>query len=89
MVAAEQKSISREALHKAIDALPDESLAEIITFMGYLQFKQQAQGSPWAKELYDLFAPVRAAVAESGMSSEEIDQLLDEELEEVRRGRNP
>jgi hypothetical protein len=91
MVAAEQKRINRAALHKAIDELSDENLAEIITIMEYLQFKQQTrtQGSPWAKELYDLFAPVRAAVAESGMSSDEIDQLLDEELEEVRRERNP
>jgi hypothetical protein len=45
------------------------------------------QGSPWAKELYDLFAPVREAAAASGMTSDEIDQLLDEELEAVRRER--
>ena len=91
MVAAEQKNINRAALHKAIDELRDEDLAELISIMGYLQFKQktQQQGSPWAKELYDLFSPVREAAAASGMSSDEIDQLLDEELEEVRRERNP
>ncbi len=91
MVAAEQKLTPREAIHRMIDEFSDEELKEVITFIGYLQYKYKAQpkGSPWAKEFYDLFAPVREAVVASGMTEDEIDQLLDEELEEVRRGRKP
>jgi len=89
MVVAEKKSISREAIHRAIDELEAAELSELATFIEYLHFKtHKPQGSPWAKELYDLFAPVREAAAASEMTSDEIDKLLDEELDEVRRERN-
>ena len=39
-------------------------------------------GSPWLKELYDLFAPVRESLA--GYSEEEINDAIDEALREVR-----
>ena len=82
--------VDRRKFHKAIDGMSVEELAELATFMDYLQYKHRTpQGSPWAKELYDLFAPMRQDAVDSGMTSEEIDQLLDEELAEVRRERNP
>lgn len=88
MTVVEPKAIDRQIIHKAIDELPPESLTELASFIGYLRYKLDAQpGSQWAKELYDLFAPVREAA--SSLSSDEIDQLLDEELEAVRRERNP
>ncbi|MCA0459021.1 MAG: hypothetical protein LCI00_34040 [Chloroflexi bacterium] len=82
--------IDRRKFYKAIDDMSEEELAELASFMDYLQYKHKTpQGSPWARELYELFAPMRQDAIESGMTSEEIDQLLDEELAEVRRDRNP
>ena len=48
-------------------------------------------GSPWLKELYDLFAPVRQAFAESGMTEDEINAEIDAALREYRaeRARDP
>lgn len=46
------------------------------------------KGSPWARELYEYFAPVREEVAASGMTEQEIDDLLDEALRDVREGRD-
>jgi AbrB family looped-hinge helix DNA binding protein len=40
------------------------------------------KGSPWAKELYELFAPVRESL--EGHSEEEINEAIDEALREVR-----
>jgi hypothetical protein len=77
----------REKIQQEIEHLSPESLSELRDFIAYLQYKEQKLGSPWAKELYDLLTPLRDSVAESGMSSDAIDQLLDEELEEVRRER--
>jgi hypothetical protein len=75
-------------LHRAIDTLSEESLDELTSFVEFLHFKSRPAGSRWAKDLYDLFAPVRQAAAESGMTEAEIDQLLDEELDAVRRERD-
>jgi hypothetical protein len=90
MVAVDRESITKEVIHKAVDELSAESLVELATFIGYLKYKHQVQqqGSPWAKELYDLFAPVREAVAQSGLTEEEINQLIDDELEAFRREQN-
>jgi hypothetical protein len=83
-------TIDRQKFHKTIDEMSEAELADLAPFMGYVQYKHKTQqGSPWAKELYDLFAPMRQDAVDSGMTSEEIDQLLDEELAEVRRERNP
>ncbi len=40
------------------------------------------KGSPWARELYELFAPVRESL--EGRSEEEIDAAVGEAVEEVR-----
>ena len=83
-------TLDRQKFYKAIDDMSEQELLELASFMDYLEYKHKTrQGSPWAKELYDLFAPMRQDAAESGMTSEEIDQLLDEELAEVRRDRKP
>jgi AbrB family looped-hinge helix DNA binding protein len=44
-------------------------------------------GSPWLKELYDYFAPVREAIAASGASEEEINAEIDAAIAEVRAER--
>ncbi|MEO8456423.1 MAG: hypothetical protein ABI559_01300 [Chloroflexota bacterium] len=42
----------------------------------------QKEGSPWMKQLYELFAPVREQLA--GYSEQEINDAIDEALKEVR-----
>lgn len=81
-------SITRESLYKAIDELPDESLGELHVLVTYLQHKQTHPGSAWLRAAYDAFAPVREAIAESGMTEAEIDQAIDDAIDEVRRGQD-
>ena len=45
------------------------------------------KGSPWLKELYDLFAPVRQSFIESGMTEDEINAEIDAAIREVRAER--
>jgi hypothetical protein len=40
------------------------------------------KGSPWLKEIYELFAPVRESLKDR--SEEEINNAIDEALREVR-----
>lgn len=40
------------------------------------------KGSPWAKELYELYAPVRESLR--GVPEEEINRAIDEAVREVR-----
>jgi AbrB family looped-hinge helix DNA binding protein len=48
-----------------------------------VEVTRKASGSPWLKELYDLFEPIRR---EGGkFSSEEIDEAIDEAFAAVRR----
>jgi AbrB family looped-hinge helix DNA binding protein len=65
-----------------------DSLLEISLVDGELRIKPVSVattvgGSPWVKELYDLFAPVRAEMAK--YASEEIDAAIDEAIREVRQ----
>lgn len=45
-------------------------------------------GSPWLKELYDYYAPVRQEAIEKGYTEEEINQAIDEAVAEVRKRGN-
>lgn len=81
-------TITRESLYKAIDELPDESLEELHVLISYLRHKQTHPGSAWLRAAYDAFAPVREAVAATGMTEEEIDQVIDDAIDEVRREQN-
>jgi hypothetical protein len=84
MVTTKHNGISRAAIHRAIDELPDESLDELQVFVAYLHHKQTHPGSAWARTVYDVFAPVREAIAQTEMTEAEIDQIIDE----VRRGQD-
>lgn len=72
----------REAL-----GLPEEGLLSITLSEGKLvveplRVTPNAKGSPWAKELYELFAPVRKSL--EAHANEEINQAIDEAVEEAR-----
>ena len=49
--------------------------------------KPTQRGSPWLKDLYDLFAPVRQAYADSGMSEEQINAELAAAFRQARSER--
>ncbi len=59
--------------------ITEDSVLQMILAEGELRIKpmrvaETAGGSPWLKELYDLFAPVRDEAA--SMSEEEIDEAI-------------
>jgi AbrB family looped-hinge helix DNA binding protein len=47
----------------------------------------ETEGSPWLRELYERFAPVRQEILEKGYTEEEINRWIDEAVAEVRRER--
>lgn len=72
----------REAL-----ALGDEDLLSISLVDGKLEVEPvrvepKVKGSPWAKELYDLYAPVREGLKDT--PEEKINEAIDEAAKEVR-----
>lgn len=48
-----------------------------------VEVKEQ-QGSPWLRELYEYFAPVRAEILARGLSEEEVNADIDAAVREVR-----
>jgi AbrB family looped-hinge helix DNA binding protein len=42
-------------------------------------------GSPWLKELYDYFAPVREEIRARGLTEAEVNADIDQAIAEVRR----
>lgn len=53
-----------------------------------IRLDEETKGSPWLKDLYEYFAPVREEVAASGMSEDEVNDLIDEAIAAVRRERD-
>ena len=51
-----------------------------------VEVKEQ-KGSPWLRELYEYFAPVRAEAIEKGYTEEEINAAIDDALRDVRAER--
>jgi AbrB family looped-hinge helix DNA binding protein len=72
----------REAL-----GLTDEDMLAITLSEGKLEVEPvrvapKAKGSPWARELYQLFAPVRESL--KGYCQKEIDEAIDGVVREAR-----
>jgi AbrB family looped-hinge helix DNA binding protein len=70
--------------------IESEDLLSINLVDGRLQIEPvkvspKGKGSPWAKELYELFAPVRKSL--EGRTEEEINDAIDEALTAVRAGK--
>jgi AbrB family looped-hinge helix DNA binding protein len=53
-----------------------------------LHLTERAVGSPWFKELYELFAPVRQEAIDRGYTEEEINSWIDEALRASRAERD-
>jgi bifunctional DNA-binding transcriptional regulator/antitoxin component of YhaV-PrlF toxin-antitoxin module len=52
-----------------------------------VEVNAELKGSPWLKELYDYFAPVRQEVLDRGISEEELNADIDAAIAEVRAER--
>jgi AbrB family looped-hinge helix DNA binding protein len=78
---------------RALDIEEGTVLTVSITEHGELRVRpvqmvsSRTGGSPWLKELYELFAPVRQEILEKGYTEEEVNQWIDEAVAEVRRER--
>ena len=72
--------------------LDKHSLLQVTLANGELRIKPvkvaaQSQGSPWLKDLYDLFAPSREIAA--NYSEQEINDDIDKAIAEVRESHDP
>jgi len=74
----------KEMIRQAIDTFADDELAELASFVAYLQFKSHAKEKGWFEKVYDLLEPVRDAIEQSGMSEQEVDAAIDDAIREVR-----
>jgi AbrB family looped-hinge helix DNA binding protein len=69
--------------------IDDDSLLQVTLSQGELRIKpvrtkEQGLGTPWLKELYDRFAPIREEA--STYSEEEINADIDRAVRAVRQG---
>ena len=69
--------------------ITDRSVLQVTLADGELrirpvEIREQRRGSPWLREAYELFAPVREEAAERGYTEEEIDEAIDRALKAVR-----
>ena len=71
--------------------IDQDTLLQINLMEGELRIKPvrvsekiQEAGSPWLKELYDYFAPVRAEIKRKGYTEQEINSAIDSAVAAVR-----
>ena len=72
----------REALGLGEDDALSVSLVDGKLEVEPVRVEPKAKGSAWARELYELFAPVRKGL--KGRTEEEINRAIDEATKEVR-----
>ena len=72
----------REALGLREDDLLSITLSEGKLEIEPLSVAPKTAGSPWAKELYEQFAPVRRSL--KGLPESEINRAIDEAVQETR-----
>ena len=72
----------REALGIDADDLLSIDLVDGKLEIEPVRVAPKGKGSPWARDLYEMFAPVRESL--EGRSEDEINQAIDEAVEEVR-----
>jgi len=72
----------RDALGLQADDLLAMTLSEGKLEIEPVKVAPKATGSPWAKELYQQFAPVRRSL--KGRTEEEVNQAIDDAVEKTR-----
>ncbi len=76
--------VDKERIHDVIDRLSPKSLEKANEFVELLLLNDEQKNEDWFGKLYDLYEPVRAGVEASDMTDDEVNQILDEALKEVR-----
>lgn len=71
-------------------AIGPDSLLQVTLMQGELRVRplsvtERGAGSPWLKELYETFAPVRQEAEAKGYTEGEIDTAIDEAVKAVRQ----
>lgn len=79
--------IAEKELIDSIRRLSPESVAELRVYVDFLRYRERQRRAEAMKTLYDAFAPVREAVEASRMTEEEVNQIIDEAIAEVRPAR--
>jgi bifunctional DNA-binding transcriptional regulator/antitoxin component of YhaV-PrlF toxin-antitoxin module len=79
------------AFRKAL-GITDETPLRMSIVDGELRIKpvrvaESSQGSPWLRELYEYFAPVREEILRRGISEEEVNADIDAAIAAVRAER--
>jgi bifunctional DNA-binding transcriptional regulator/antitoxin component of YhaV-PrlF toxin-antitoxin module len=72
--------------------IDEQSLLQMTLVEGELRIKpvairEQTKGSPWLRELYEYFAPVREEILARGISEEEVNADIDAAIAAVRAER--
>ena len=75
----------REKLGIDADTLLQISLMHGELIIKPVKVSQKLQGSPWLKELYDIFAPVRAEIKTKGLTEKEVNSAIDKAVKAVRQ----
>ena len=70
----------------------DDTMLRMTLVEGELRIKpvqvtEASNGSPWLRELYEYFAPVREDILRRGISEEEVNADMDDAIAEVRAER--
>jgi AbrB family looped-hinge helix DNA binding protein len=69
------------------DTMLSMTLADGELIVRPIKLNQKAEGSPWLRELYEYFAPVREEIRAMGISEEELYADIDAAIAEVRAER--
>jgi bifunctional DNA-binding transcriptional regulator/antitoxin component of YhaV-PrlF toxin-antitoxin module len=69
--------------------IEENSLLRVTVAEGELRIKpvevrEATTGSPWLRELYEYFAPVRQEILDKGYTEEEVNADIDAAIREVR-----
>lgn len=81
------------AFRKALGFDEDDTMIQATLTEGELHLRpvrtgNDAAGSPWLRELYDYFAPVRDGIEQQGLTEEEVNSAIDAALVAARRERH-
>lgn len=82
-------TLDRARLHQVVDDLPDDALEDAEVFLMYLRHQKTHPGSAWFRTIAEILEPTRKAIAETGLTEEEINRAIDEAIAEVRRESTP
>ncbi|TSC66704.1 MAG: transcriptional regulator, AbrB family [Microgenomates group bacterium Gr01-1014_80] len=75
----------REKLGIDADSLLQMTLMEGELRIKPVQVSREPQGSPWLREAYEAFSPVREEIKRKGFTHKEINEAIDKAVKAVRK----